>query len=144
VSPRPYVMESYRRTAQVWASHEPSRVVGLTLLAAFDEEALALGGALRLRYLRTDRFAAATELELGYLWAAISAPFSVRLFDQTWIYAGPRLANWGLDPLFGVPIGASVRVYDGLMLRAEWQPSWQGFKYYNRRSHFGFAVAYQF
>jgi hypothetical protein len=144
VSPRPYAVENWRSAGQLWASHEPTRVVGLTLLAAFDDEALALGGALRLRCFRSDRFAAAAELELGYLWGAISAPLSLRLFDQTWLYAAPRLGNWGVDPLFGVPVGASIRLYDGFVLRAEWQPSWQSFKYYNRRNHFGLAIAYQF
>lgn len=144
VSPRPYVIEERRYTGQVWASHEPSRVVGLSLLAAFDAEALALGGALRLRYLRTDRFSAAGEVELGYLWAAVSAPLALRLFDQTYLYASPRLGSWGLDPIFGVPIGLSVRLYDGLVLRGEWQRSWQGLEYFNRRDHLSAGVVYQF
>jgi hypothetical protein len=64
--------------------------------------------------------------------------------DEVWLYAGPRLANWGLDPLFGAPVGASVGIYGGLHLRGEWQRSYQDFKAYNRRDHFGIAAAYQF
>jgi hypothetical protein len=43
-----------------------------------------------------------------------------------------------------VPAGLSVRIYDGIVIRGEWQVSWQNFMYYNRRDHWGLAGAYQF
>ena len=60
------------------------------------------------------------------------------------MYAAPRLFNWSRDLAFGIPVGASFRLYDGFILRAEWQRSWQDFKYYNRRDHYGAALALQF
>jgi hypothetical protein len=97
------------------------------------------------RYLLAeDRLAGGVEAELGYAWAAVSLPVSVRLFDQSFLYSAPRLGTWSDGAIFGVPLGVSVRVYDGFILRAEAQLSWQGFKYYNRRTHLGGAVVYQF
>jgi hypothetical protein len=144
VTPRPYVTEDAHRVAQVWFSTVLTRVSDVSGIVAFDEQALAIGGSYRLRYLKTDRIAAGGELELGWAWAAISAPFALRVVDQSFVYVAPRLGTWGEDAIFGVPVGVSVRIYRGLMLRGEWQRSWQSFKYYNRRDAFGAAVAYQF
>jgi hypothetical protein len=68
----------------------------------------------------------------------------LRLIDQSHVYTAPRLFNWSRDLSFGIPVGVSVRVYDGFILRAEWQRSWQDFKYYNHRDHYGGALAVQF
>jgi hypothetical protein len=144
ISRRPYVIEEPRAIGQFWVSSEQSPSRNLTILGAFDDQALALGVSLRLRFLRTRPFVAAVDGELGYLFAGLSLPFSVRLVDELWLYAGPRLGNWGLDPLVGAPIGVSARIYEGLHLRGEWQRSYQDFKVYNRRDHFGLAAAYQF
>ncbi len=144
ISRRPYVIEESRAVGQFWVSSEQSPSRNLSILGAFDDEALSLGVSLRLRFSRTHTFVAAVDGELGYLFAGLSLPFSVRVVDEIWLYAGPRLGNWGLDPLFGAPVGASVRVYEGFHLRGEWQRSYQDFKIYNRRDHFGFAAAYQF
>lgn len=144
VSPRPYVIEEWQGVGQVWVSGDINRVSNLSGIIVADDTAMAVGGAIRLTYLRADRFAGAVEGEIGYAFGAVSLPCALRLFDETWLYAAPRLGNWGLDAVFGVPAGASVRVVDGLMLRVEWQRSWQGFKYYNRRDHFGGAIAQQF
>jgi hypothetical protein len=144
VTPRPYVAEPARAVAHVWFSSVLGERSDLTGLVAFDDDALALGGAVSLRYLKTDRFAGGGELEVGYAWAALSAPLSLRVFDQTHVYVAPRLGTWGLEPIFGVPVGLSARIYEGFIVRAEWQRSWQGFAYYNRRDHFGVAGAYDF
>ena len=107
VTPRPYVSEPARGVAEVWFSSVLGERSDLTGLVAFDDEALALGGAVSLRYARSDRFAGGGELEVGYAWAALSAPLSLRLFDQTHVYVAPRLGTWGVEPIFGVPGGAA-------------------------------------
>ena len=144
ISPRPYVSESSSSAGQIWISGEPTRRVAVTALTAFDDDALGVGGALRVDALRADRLALGVETEVGFAWGGVSMPVAARVFDQTWIYSGPRLGTWGLDPIFGVPVGVSARVVDGLILRAEWQRSWQSFEYYNRRDHLGAAIAYQY
>lgn len=145
VSPRPYVEESSADVGQAWVTGELSRNrVALSAITAFDSDALAVGGALRVNAIYTDRFSGGFEGEIGYLWGGFSVPMAVRLFDQTHVYTAPHLFNWGIDLAFGIPVGLSVRVYDGFVLRAEWQRSWQDFKYYNRREHLGVAAAYQF
>jgi hypothetical protein len=144
ISRRPYVIEEPRAIGQFWVSSEQSPSRNLTILGAFDDQALSLGASLRLRFVRTHAFVAAADGELGYLFAGLSLPLAVRVVDEVWLYAGPRLGNWGVDPSFGAPIGASVLVYDGFQLRGEWQRSYQDFKVYNRRDHFGIAAGYQF
>lgn len=144
VSPRPYVTESRSSAGQVWISGEPTRRVALTALSVFDDDALGVGGSVRVDALHADRFAAGVETEVGYAWGGVSTPMAGRVFDQTWLYTAPRLGTWGLDPIFGVPVGVSARMVDGLILRVEWQRSWQSFKYYNRRDHLGAAIAYQY
>ncbi len=144
ISPRPYVVEEWRATGQAWVSNDVGKRANVSGIVAFDDQAAAIGGALRVNAVRTDRFAAGVEGEGGYLWMGISVPVAVRLFDYTWLYGAPRFGNWGLDPIGGFYLGANVRIWDGLMLRGEWQRSWQDFKYYNRRDHYGGAVAYQF
>lgn len=144
VTPRPYVNEATASAGQAWLSGSVGPKFTLTGIAAFDDDAAAAGGAARFTPLKLDRVVAGLEQELGYAWFAVSTPVAVRVVDQTWIYTAPRLSTWGVDLAFGVPVGLSVRVYDGLMLRAEWQRSWQDFKYYNKRDHYGLAVAHQF
>lgn len=144
VTARPYVIEEPQGVGMLWLSGDVSRVANLTGIVVFDEEAAAIGGAARITYFRSDRFIGGVELEGGYVWLGTSLPVALRLIDQTHLYAGPRLGTWGVDPIFGAPVGLSVRVVGGLVLRAEWQRSWQSFKYYNKRDHYGGAVAYQF
>jgi hypothetical protein len=114
------------------------------MIAAFDTEAIALGSALRLRYLTTPSFVAASEVEFGSAWAGVSLPVELRLLGRIHLYCAPRLGSWGLDPIFGVATGLGVRIHEGVHLRLEWQRSYQEFAYYNRRDHFGSGVAYQF
>lgn len=144
VTARPYVTESSASAGQAWLSGNVSPRVALTLITAFDDDAAALGGAARFTPLRLDRLALGVEQEVGYAWLGLSMPLALRVVDETWIYTAPRFSTWGVDLSFGIPVGASVRVVDGLMLRAEWQRSWQDFKYYNRRDHYGLAIAHQF
>ena len=143
VSPRQWVEEPPSNTGMLWYSADATKVVNLSVVSAFDTNALALGAAIRFNVLRFDRFAAGTELQVGYAWAALVFPLATRLFDQTWIYASPRFGTIGRDLSFGAPVGLSVRLWDGLSARGEVQTSWQDFKYYNRRIHSALGVAYQ-
>lgn len=143
LSPRPYAQDSWRGAGQVWVSGPVADWLELSGVMAFDDEAALGGGAAQARYVRTDRFAGSVELELGWAWGAVALPVAVRLFDETWIYASPRLGTLGDELTPGVPLGVSVHVWDGLMIRAEGQVSWAAFRYYNRRVHLGLAVAYQ-
>jgi hypothetical protein len=105
IGKRPYVIEDGRAIGQLWISSEQSRVTNLSLIAAFDDQALAAGTSLRLRFLRTHGFVAAADAEVGFLFAGLSLPMSVRVVDEIWLYAAPRLWNWGLDPAFSSPLG---------------------------------------
>ncbi len=143
-SPRPFVEEEWHGVGQVWMLTDLSPELTLSAIGVFDTDAAALGGALRWNALRTSRFAGGVEAELGYAWAALSLPGAVRLFDQTWVYTAPRLGTWSTDAIFGLPGGVSARVYDGFVLRAEAQVSWQDFQRFNRRTHLAAGAAYQF
>lgn len=144
LGPRPYVEEDTEVTGQLWGSTDIVDWLSLSLIAAFDESALATGAAARLNVIRTQVIAAGFEVEAGYAWGAMSAGGAARLFDRTWIYTAPRIGTLGSDWTFGIPAGVSIGVYDGLSLRAEAQLSWAELAYYNRRQHFGAGVAYQF
>ena len=144
VSPRPYVTEDWQAAGQVWATGNTSSLITLSAIGAFDSDALAAGGALRVNLVRDSRLAFGVEGELGYAWAALSLPVAVRLFDESWVYSAPRLGTWSSDPIFGVPLGLSLRIYEGFSLRAEGQVSWQNFQYFNRRMHYAGAAVYQF
>lgn len=144
IGPRPYVDEPVRGTGQLWATGRASRHVTLSAIGAFDTNALAIGGALRVDLLRADRFAGGAEIEGGYAWAGASVPCALRLFDETWLYTAPRVGtrsyNWAIE----LPAGLNVRVYEGWMLRAEYRISWVELDPYSRRSHAALGVAYQF
>jgi hypothetical protein len=144
LSPRPFVTEDWESAGQAWVTGNTSTLITLSAIGAFDSDALAVGGALRVNVLREPRIAFGIEGELGYAWAALSLPVAVRLFDESWLYSAPRLGTWSTDPIFSVPLGLSLRIYDGFSLRAEAQLSWQDFQYYNRRAHFAGAAVYQF
>lgn len=144
LSPRsPYVEESASNTGMLWASADASRYINFSLISAFDANAFALGGAIRVNALKYDRFAGGVELQVGHAWGALVIPVAARLFDQTWVYASPRFGTLGRDLSLGAPVGVSVRVWNGLALRGEVQTSWQDFKYYNRRIHTALGVAWQ-
>ncbi len=144
VTKRPYVSEPARGAGQLWVTGEPTRWLSLSGITVFDTGAAGAGGAVRINYLRSSDFVAGVEGEAGFAWLGASLPLAFRIFDQTWLYGGPRIANWGIDPVGGFTGGLSARIKGGFILRAETQVSWQGFKYYNIRKHFGLAAAYQF
>jgi hypothetical protein len=144
IGPRPYVEEPARGAGQVWATGRTSRRVTLSAIGAFDDSAVALGGAVRLDYLRTGRVAAGVEVEGGFAWAGASVPAALRLFDETWLYTAPRLGTRGLEWAIELPVGLSVRIFDGWMVRAEYRVSWVELDPFTRRHLVGFATAYQF
>lgn len=141
---RPYVDEPTRAVGQLWGAHRFGERISVAGVGAFDDRAVALGAAFRVDALRFDRFALAGEVQLGYAWAGLSMPMAVRLFDATWLYAGPRalprFQEWMLD----LPVGLSVRVHEGFALRAEAHATWVDLDPYSRRFHLGLAAAYQF
>jgi hypothetical protein len=143
LSPRPYVEEQAAYTGQVWLSFEPSRHFGFSTVAAFDTNSAVGGVAARWNAIRTSRVALGPEAELGYAWGAGSLGLAVRPLGENWIYAAPRLGTLGFDWAFGIPVGVSVDLSHGFVLRAEAQLSWADFKYYNRRLHLASGIAYQ-
>ena len=143
LSPRPYVDEQWAQTGQLWFSAKASRWLHLSAISAFDHSAVALGGAAKALLVHTDRFAGATEVELGYGWGALGIPLAARLVGQTWLYSTPRVGTFGIDPIFGIPVGVSAHVHEGAFLRLEYQTSWSNLKAYNQRNHYGAALAVQ-
>lgn len=143
LGPRPYVEETAQLVGQVWVSHEPSRYFSLTALAAFDDSAVAGGLAARWNAVRLDRFAFGPEVEAGYAWGAASLAFAVRTVGQNWLYSSPRVGNMGFDWALGIPVGASIDLTHGFVLRTEAQLSWVDLKYYNRRVHLASGLVYQ-
>gem|GEM_PF-2364656 len=144
LGPRPFVDEPTRGTGQLWATGRTSRRVTVSAIGAFDTNAVAVGGAVRWDFLRTDRVACGAEVEGGFAWAGTSLPYALRLFDETWLYTAPRLGtrsfNWAIE----LPAGLSARIYEGWMIRAEYRISWVELDPFSRRHHAGLALAYQF
>ena len=140
---RPYVEETATTSGLLWFSGDVSKLVTLSGVGAFDTSAVGVGGAARLNAIRGDRAAAGIEGQVGYAWGAFLVPVALRVVDETWLYASPRLGTMSREPSFGIPAGISVRIVDGFMLRGEAQVSWQDFKYYNRRVHLALGAAYQ-
>ncbi|HKO94661.1 MAG TPA: hypothetical protein VJU61_26080, partial [Polyangiaceae bacterium] len=89
------------------------------------------------------RLAVSPELELGLFWAGASVPVTLQLWRGTGIYTSPRISNWGAEVTPFIPVGLTSELFGGLVLRAEAELSWANFQYYNRRLHWGFAVAHQ-
>ena len=143
VSPRPYVDEAWAHAGQLWFSGRASSWVHLSGIAAFDPEAMGVGGGVRAFVLRAERFKGGMDLEAGYGWGAAALPVALRLFEQNWLYASPRISNYGIQPTLGVPIGLNVHIQGGGFLRLEYQSSWVQLKAFNQRNHFGAALAIQ-
>jgi hypothetical protein len=143
LGPRPYVDERAQVIGQLWATHEPSQNLALTVLTAFDDSAVAGGLAVRWTPLRTSRLALGPEIEFGHAWGAASLGFAIRTVGENWLYTAPRIGNVGFDWTLGVPIGASIDLTHGFVLRGEAQLSWGELKYYNRRVHLAGGLAYQ-
>ena len=143
VEPRPYVEEPTQRIGQGWWTTGLGDRWSLSAVAAFDTSSIVGGGALRMSVARSRRVALAVEFEAGLFYAGLSVPVALGLWPGGALYCSPRLGNWGPDITPFLPCGLSVDILDGLSLRAEGQVSWAEFLYYNRRVHWGFAVAHQ-
>jgi hypothetical protein len=143
VRPRQYVIEDAHTEGQFWFTGRAASWLSLTGVGAFDGHS-GLGGIAALaRYVTTDRFVGGIGAEGGYAWVGGSLSGAARLFDDTWVYAAPRVSNWGIYVTPAVPFGVSARIHGGFHLRAEAQFSWQELKYYNRRFHLAGAAAYE-
>ena len=143
VSPRPYVVEHAHGMGQLWFTGRAARWLSLSAVGAFDTQSALGGGAALARFLTTDRVVAGVGAEAGFAWAGASLSGAARLFDDAWIYTSPRVYNWGKFLAVGIPVGVSIPVVSGFVVRAEGQTSWESLKYYNRRLHLGAAVAYE-
>jgi hypothetical protein len=143
VRPRQYVIEGAHNQAQMWFTGRAASWLSLSGVGAFDGRSPLGGVGALARYVTTDRFVAGVGVEGGYAWLAGSLSGSVRLFDNTWVYAAPRISNWGIFVAPAVPVGLSARIFKGFNLRAEAQLSWQDMKYYNRRVHLAGAAVYE-
>jgi hypothetical protein len=143
VEPRPYVAEPTQRIGQGWWTTQLGERWSLSAVGAFDTSSVLGGAALRWSVARSRHVALAMELELGLFYAGFSVPASLGLWPGGALYCSPRLGNWGPDLTPFLPCGLSVDVSRGLSLRAEGQVSWAEFQYYNRRVHWGFAVAHR-
>jgi hypothetical protein len=143
VGPRPYAIESWQAVGQAWASTRLSRRVDVSAITAFDDSGFALGGALRYAFVDGSRVWFGAEAEAGYLWVAAVLPASLRIAGEFRVYTAPRLGNWGSEWTPGIPLGLSIPLYDGFVLRAEGQVSWADFQYYNRRLLAAGAIVYQ-
>ena len=143
VGARPYINETTQYVAQAWWSTRLDERWALSALGAFDEGSAAGGAALRFD-IATGRWAAlAAEVEGGLFWAAVSVPMTFRVGRRLGLYSAPRLGMWGPQVTPFLPLGVSVQIVETLSLRAEGQVSWADFQYYNRRVHWGLAVAHQ-
>jgi len=143
VSPRPYVNEPWAHVGQMWVTGQAKSWLHLSGIAAFDPQAMGLGGGARALLLRADRVRGGIDLEAGYGWAAASLPFALRLFDQHWFYASPRVSNYGIEPIVGFPIGLNLHLQPSAFLRIEYQSSWARLQAFNQRHHLGAALAVQ-
>jgi hypothetical protein len=143
VEARPYVEETAQYLAQAWWTLRLDERWTLTTLAAFDSSAAAAGAALRFEIASGQRVALAAEVEGGVAWAAVGVPATLRIWRGSALYTAPRLGTWGSDITPFVPLGVSASITRSLAVRAEAQLSWADFRYYNRRLHWGFAIAHQ-
>lgn len=143
LGPRPYVMEEWQGAGQLWGGALLAQTLELGVLAAFDETAVAGGFALRWTPLQYDPLFAGAELQLGYAWAALSLPVSLRLAEPVFVYTAPRLGTQGVELTPGLPGGVAVEALPGYELRAEAQLSWAEFQAYQRRTHLALGLAHQ-
>jgi hypothetical protein len=144
VGPRPFVDEPARASGQLWGAFRLGPHFTITGVSAFDASAIAVGGALRWNAVRASRFAMGVEGEGGFAWVGAGLPLAFRLFDQTWLYTSPRMAFRLVDAVLTVPVGLSVRIFDGFMLRAEYGASWVDLQRAQRRNFGGLALAVAF
>lgn len=144
IGPRPYVEERAHGVGQLWISKQVHKRVMLTGMGAFDVAAAALGGGLRLDMIKTRRFAASVEGELGFAWGALVFPASVRVAGPARLYTGPRLGSRGVNWAIDLPVGISMPLVGSWVARAEYSSSWVELMHYQHRHLLGLAVAYQY
>jgi len=144
LGPRPYVDERAHGVGQLWISKQVHKRVMLSGMGAFDVAAAALGGGLRLDVYKNRRVATAVEAELGFAWAALVVPASVRLVGPARLYTGPRLGTRGVNWAVDVPVGISMPLAGSWVVRAEYASSWVELRNYQHRHLLGLAVAYQY
>ncbi len=144
IGKRPYVDEPAAGVGQAWGTHAVGEFVRVSLVTAFDAEALAGGFVLTVLPWQSNRIDAGIDVELGFAWAGVALPLAVRTVGPTWLYASPRLGTWGDRLTPGLPFGLDVHLGDDVSARAECQLSWADFVANNRRVLFGLAVAYAF
>lgn len=142
-TPRPWVDEPWRASAQTWGGGRVSDRVELATVVAFDDRGASAGVALRWTVLEADRASLALEVSGGWLWVAVSVPASARLFGGTRLYAAPRLGTWGAEWSPAMPVGLSVGLPEDVALRLEAQWSWPGLVAEGRRLHLAAGVAGQ-
>lgn len=143
VRPRPYVTEPAREVGQAWWGTRLRGPWSFATLLAFDVSALAAGAALRLDTLQTRSLTLAAEVEGGFAWGAVSLPVALRVYDGFGVYCSPRIGNWGAALTPFLPCGVQGELVDGVIVRGELQLSWADFEAYNRRAHWGLALAHQ-
>jgi len=144
VSPPPFTIDPWYGSGQVWVRHRTKPLLTVSAIGGFDLEAAYLGGGLTVDYVQLRRFVGSVDVEGGWGWANVSLPFAVRLFEGGWLYAAPRLGNWGPDPAIFLMAGVDFEVKAGWHLRAESQVNWQDFKAYERRHTIALGLTYQF
>ncbi len=140
-SPRPYVTEPWRVSAQMWGSGELDRRLELSTVVTLDDQGAAAGVALRWVAVDTDRAALGVELQLGWAWIAVALPASVRLFGESRLYVAPRLGTFGARWTPALPLGLSLGLPGATFFRAEGQASWPGFDAAGRRIHLSVGAA---
>src|SRR5690606_31168618 len=106
-SPRPYVNEPWRVSAQTWGTGELDGRVELSTVVALDDQGAAAGVALRWVAVHTERLSLGVELQLGWAWIAVALPASVRPFGESRLYAAPRLGTFGARWTPALPVGLS-------------------------------------
>jgi hypothetical protein len=143
VGPRPYAEESWQGVGQAWGSTRVSDAVDLSAITAFDPSGFALGASAKVAFVRGSRVWLGAEAEAGWLWTAAVLHASLRIVGELRLYTAPRFGNWGSDWTPGIPVGLSIPIYDGFVLRAEGQVNWADFKYYNRRVLAAAGLVYQ-
>ncbi|MDP2314212.1 MAG: hypothetical protein Q8P41_15015 [Pseudomonadota bacterium] len=76
------------------------------------------GVQARLHWVELDRFRFGTDLEGGFLWAALGLPVSVRLVDDLWLYSNPSVgARFVQSARF--PLGVAWGINEHIWVQGE-------------------------
>ena len=140
-SPRPWVDEEWRGGVEMWGSGRLGGRIEMSTIVAIDAHGVAGGVALRWIAVERDRVALGVELQVGWLWAAVAVPVSLRMFGESRLYAAPRLGTFGARLTPALPVGVSLGLPSDTALRLEGQVSFPAFDPVERRFHLGAGVA---